>query len=250
LSRDGHPIVRARFHHSILSNPSAIGPPLSRDLGVEAQTCKEIFAKIAWQSVNPAHRTQRPPADDESVDPNDPRKLRGLAHPLRLRILGLLRSGGPSTATRLADELGESTGATSYHLRQLATYGFVVPDEDREARGKERWWRSAARYTELPRVQAREGHEGAEGFLRALAADFYREMEEFLDALHAIPAEWDEGWTLSDRFLRVTPEEAQSLRLGLRELIGQFRRNAPAGDQEGPDDARLVLVQVQILPKL
>jgi DNA-binding transcriptional ArsR family regulator len=189
-------------------------------------------------------------ADEESVDPNDPRKLRGLAHPLRLRILGLLRSGGPSTATRLAEELGESSGTTSYHLRQLATYGFVVPDAQREARGKERWWRSASRYTDIPREEAREGHEGAEGFLRALAADFYRESEEFLDSIHLLPAEWDEGWTLSDRFLRLTPDEAHRLRIELRDLIEQFRRNAPEGDEEVPDDAQLVLVQVQILPKL
>ncbi|MGO9343733.1 MAG: helix-turn-helix domain-containing protein [Acidimicrobiales bacterium] len=195
-----------------------------------------------------AGRSHRTAADEASVDPNDPRKLRGLAHPLRLRILGLLRSGGPSTATRLAEELGESSGATSYHLRQLATYGFVVPDEERVGQGKQRWWRSAARYTDLPRAEAREGHEGAEGFLRALAADFYREMEDFLDSLHSLPPEWDEGWTLSDRFLQLTPDEAQRLRFELRDLIGRFRRNAPEGESEVPG-AELVLVQVQILPR-
>jgi DNA-binding transcriptional ArsR family regulator len=199
--------------------------------------------------MSPADRDHEPAADDESVDPNDPRKLRGLAHPLRLRILGLLRSGGPSTATRLAAELGESSGSTSYHLRQLAAYGFVVPEEEREGQGKERWWRSAARYTDIPRAEAREGNEGAEGFLRALAADFYRETEEFLDALHSLTAEWDEGWTLSDRFLRLTPEEAHRLRLDLRDLIGRFRRNTPEGDPDAPESARLVLVQLQILPR-
>jgi DNA-binding transcriptional ArsR family regulator len=186
---------------------------------------------------------------DESVDPDDPRKLRGLAHPLRLRILGLLRSGGPSTATRLAEALGESSGSTSYHLRQLATYGFVVPDEARGGGGKERWWRSAARYTEIPRIEARQGDEAAEGFLRSLAADFHREMEEFLDALHELPARWTEGWTLSDRFLRLTPDEAQHLRLELRDLIEKFRRNEPEGNRDAPDGAELVLVQVQVLPK-
>ena len=169
---------------------------------------------------------------------------------MRLRILGLLRVEGPSTATRLANELGESSGATSYHLRQLANYGFVVPDEEREGRGKERWWRSASRYTELPRAEAREGHEGAEGFLRALAADFYREMDDFLDGLHLLPAEWDEGWTLSDRFLRLAPDEASRLRVELRDVIQGFRRNAPESPSEVPESAELVLVQVQILPRV
>ena len=67
---------------------------------------------------------------------HDPSVLRALAHPLRGRLLGLLRTEGPSTATRLGQQLGESSGATSYHLRQLEAYGFVG-----EARreGRERW---------------------------------------------------------------------------------------------------------------
>ena len=74
-------------------------------------------------------------ADGEKpLDPNihrvDARTLRGLAHPLRLRLLNTLREFGPATASGLADRLGESSGATSYHLRQLATYGFVEDAPD------------------------------------------------------------------------------------------------------------------------
>jgi predicted transcriptional regulator len=61
----------------------------------------------------------------------DPRSLRGLAHPLRLHLLGLLRADGPATASQLAARTGQSSGATSYHLRQLAAYGFVVEDTGR-----------------------------------------------------------------------------------------------------------------------
>jgi DNA-binding transcriptional ArsR family regulator len=50
----------------------------------------------------------------------DARNLRGLAHPVRVRMLGLLRTEGPSTATLLGERLGLSSAATSYHLRQLA----------------------------------------------------------------------------------------------------------------------------------
>ncbi len=55
----------------------------------------------------------------------DARSLRGLAHPLRMRLLDALRVHGPATASGLAERLGESSGATSYHLRQLAEHGFV-----------------------------------------------------------------------------------------------------------------------------
>jgi DNA-binding transcriptional ArsR family regulator len=70
----------------------------------------------------------------------DPRALRALAHPLRLQILDLLHRFGPATATTMARRLRQNTGATSYHLRQLAQYGFVTADRER-GRGRERWWR-------------------------------------------------------------------------------------------------------------
>ena len=67
-----------------------------------------------------------------------PLQLRALSHPVRLRMLGLLRAEGPATATGLATRLGLNSGATSYHLRQLATHGFVE-DDDSRGDGRERW---------------------------------------------------------------------------------------------------------------
>ncbi|HUQ23936.1 MAG TPA: winged helix-turn-helix domain-containing protein [Gaiellaceae bacterium] len=67
------------------------------------------------------------------------REVRALAHPLRLRMLESL-SDGAATASMLARELGESSGATSYHLRALAAAGLIVEDLERR-RGRERWWK-------------------------------------------------------------------------------------------------------------
>ena len=67
------------------------------------------------------------------------KEVRALAHPLRLRMLESL-SDGPATASILARELGESSGATSYHLRALAAAGLILEDLDRR-KGRERWWR-------------------------------------------------------------------------------------------------------------
>ena len=55
----------------------------------------------------------------------DSHKLRVLAHPLRSRLLATLRAEGPATATSLAATLGTNSGATSYHLRQLAEAGLA-----------------------------------------------------------------------------------------------------------------------------
>lgn len=65
--------------------------------------------------------------------------LRALAHPLRVRLYELLSQYGPQTASGLAALTGESTGATSYHLRALAKHDLI-----REVAGRgtarERWW--------------------------------------------------------------------------------------------------------------
>ena len=72
----------------------------------------------------------------------DATTLKALTHPLRPRILSALRLHGPATASRLAAHLGVNTGATSYHVRQLAEAGFVV-EATEMGNARDRWWRAA-----------------------------------------------------------------------------------------------------------
>ena len=69
--------------------------------------------------------------------------MRALAHPLRLRILGLLRVEGPKSVGMLVEATGAASGSVSYHLATLAKHGFVVPPPELERDGRERWWRSS-----------------------------------------------------------------------------------------------------------
>lgn len=70
----------------------------------------------------------------------DPRALRALAHPIRLRLLEELTAAGVATATELSERVGESPANCSWHLRQLAQYGFV--EETGGGRGRQRPWRA------------------------------------------------------------------------------------------------------------
>jgi DNA-binding transcriptional ArsR family regulator len=180
----------------------------------------------------------------------DATTLRGLAHPLRVRILGLLREHGPATATTLAELLGQSTGATSYHLRQLAAYGFVVDDPDRNV-GRERWWKAAHRTTNLDHV---DDPADAEGYLRAVAAQYAERVDRFLGELGTLPEEWLETFTLSDWRLRLTPEEGKRLHEEMFALIGRYRRDPQPGEDEpgsgAPEGAEKVVVQVGLMPFL
>src|ERR1700744_1547874 len=74
------------------------------------------------------------------------RALRAYAHPVRMKLVGLLRTEGPLTATRAGELLGESSGTCSFHLRQLAKYGLV--EEAGGGTGREKPWRATATSTD------------------------------------------------------------------------------------------------------
>jgi predicted ArsR family transcriptional regulator len=184
---------------------------------------------------------------DEAQIRLDATSLRGIAHPLRVRILGMLREYGPSTATRLAERLGQSTGATSYHLRQLAQYGFVIEEAGRGA-GRERWWRAAHRRTILDdESMAREAPAETETYLRSVAAAYADRVDRWLGEQPTLPREWSEAATISDWSLRLTPAEAKELHDRLIALIKEYRQD-PEGRPDAPEEARRMVVQLQLMP--
>jgi DNA-binding transcriptional ArsR family regulator len=185
----------------------------------------------------------------------DPRSLRGLAHPLRLQLLGLLRADGPATASQLAVRTGQSSGATSYHLRQLAAYGFVVEDANRGT-GRDRWWRAAHRGTRftLPEDADEESRALGEEYLRVVADANARQVQATIAGLATLDEDlgpgWSDAFTLSDLLLRLTLDEARALVAELRALGARYRSDDPESSTEAPADARRVVLQFQVLPSV
>jgi DNA-binding transcriptional ArsR family regulator len=173
--------------------------------------------------------------------------LRALTHPLRLKLLGELRRHGPATASGLGARLGESSGATSYHLRALAKAGFVI-DEPGRGTTRERWWKSAHRSTHVE-IPADSGDDawpvGAE-YLRLIARTYAESMLHFTDSIETITEdygeEWNDGFTLSDYQIELTPAEASELINKLNETILRYRHDAPT------EGARKATVQFQVFP--
>jgi DNA-binding transcriptional ArsR family regulator len=90
--------------------------------------------------MDDAELEQEAPAPGVPADRTlDLESLKALSHPLRLQLFDELSTFGPATASGLAEKLGESSGATSYHLRQLEKHGFVREVEGRGS-ARERWW--------------------------------------------------------------------------------------------------------------
>ncbi|MET9573072.1 metalloregulator ArsR/SmtB family transcription factor [Streptomyces virginiae] len=168
----------------------------------------------------------------------DARALRGLAHPLRMRLLATLRQDGPATASQLAERLGESSGATSYHLRQLAAHGFVE-DAPERGKGRERWWRAAHEGTRFDETLLDDGDEStraaADVFLRQIAATHAQEVDAWLTTSHTWPAEWRTGSDFSDFTLRLTAAQTDELVHRLHDVINSYR-DLPA--EEGTETVR------------
>jgi DNA-binding transcriptional ArsR family regulator len=176
-----------------------------------------------------------------------PERVKALAHPLRVRLLWLLRERGPSTATRLAEVVGQSSGVTSYHLRQLARHGFVLEEADR-GNGRDRWWRAVHRGSTLDSSQARQVPEESEAYMRAIAALYAERVDRFIGELATMPPEWQDASDLSDYALRLTQPEAIALHDELRGVIAKYRRYQP--EDPGPVGAKVVVLQVTQMPLL
>ena len=174
----------------------------------------------------------------------DSRSLRALAHPLRARLLAALRVHGPATATALAQRLGTNSGATSYHLRQLAEAGIVVDDPD-AGRGRERVWRAAhevTSWTETELLDEDPGNAAAvEWLLGYQARATARRVDDWVDARHTWPRAWQEASSLNDERLRLTPSELQALLADVDAVLERYRALRPldpTGGHGGDDDRR------------
>jgi predicted ArsR family transcriptional regulator len=72
---------------------------------------------------------------------SDPRVLRAVAHPIRARILDELDAGGPLRAADVGEVLGIPANQASFHLRQLAKYGVIVPAPEAARDRRDRVWK-------------------------------------------------------------------------------------------------------------
>lgn len=172
--------------------------------------------------------------------------VRALAHPLRARLLGQLRIHGPSTATRLAERTSTNSGATSYHLRQLAAVGLVEEEPDRGNR-RERWWKAAHTqhsWRESEHDRSPEGRAAADWLIRHAHRQHARHVDDWLDVRAEWPIEWRDAADQSDFFVTVTASQLTDLNDRVRELMNEYRSQSSPEDS----DAERVVVLYYSFP--
>ncbi|MCX4814333.1 helix-turn-helix domain-containing protein [Streptomyces sp. NBC_01239] len=225
----------------------------------------------------PETPTERTPATPAPVELSDLAALKALAQPRRQRMLQHLTLHGPATSATLARALGLNTGSTSYHLRELARYGFVeeteagaetgagetvtgtgvakaaesAAEERRTERapghGRERWWRAVPgdrRFPPRSRQSAEMRHVMDELNHHAYAADL--ELFEQLQRDSAESGPWADAFPYSRGTIRLTPAELGAFFEEYIALLNRYKRP----EAETPIGARTVLTRFLAFPAL
>jgi DNA-binding MarR family transcriptional regulator len=160
---------------------------------------------------------------DDHRRPNitDPRAMRALAHPVRLALIEALAVEGTATATRCAELLGESQANCSFHLRQLAKYGFVeeAPSEDR----RERPWRLTTVDQNVAAVQPDvRSAVAADHLSRVFLRREADRMLRWVDTHHDEPEEWQHAAFSSALGAPLTAEELREVADRIWEIVQPY----------------------------
>jgi DNA-binding transcriptional ArsR family regulator len=173
-------------------------------------------------------------AEKRTITLTDPKALRAMAHPTRLELIGLLRRGGPLTATQAGEQIGETPASCSFHLRQLAKYGLV--EEAGGGRGRERPWRATAISTEWPVIaESEETRAAGEMLSRVVVERYFESAIEWLERQPGEPPEWAEAALLGDALVYMTVEELREVEARIRELLEPFLERLEEGAPRAAD---------------
>jgi DNA-binding transcriptional ArsR family regulator len=161
-------------------------------------------------------------ADSRQI--TDSRVLAALSHPLRRRLMDVLRVDGPATASMLAERTGQAVGNVSHHMKVLAG-GELVAEAPELARDKrERWWRIASTGVRWDSDDFR-GDPTAEAVVRAAESLNLERQMQLVRGWQAAGeddrAAWPTGPFATDKWMRLTPDELDGL---CREVIDLFER--------------------------
>jgi hypothetical protein len=175
----------------------------------------------------------------------DARLLRAVAHPFRLTLLDLIERLGTMTSAEASRATGESTGSCSFHLRQLAKYGFIEPTEGRD--GRERRWTRATAGEHIPAALDHEASRAGTELGKLLVDRFANDAAYWLEQREDLPDEWQEGAVLDHELLYLTAGELRDLARAVVALFAAYheRTNDPS---LRPADSRAVRAGALLFP--
>jgi hypothetical protein len=164
--------------------------------------------------------------------------MRALAHPLRLTLFELVMREGTLTSTEASELTGESTGSCSFHLRQLAKYGFL--EEAPRGRRRERPWRVAEFSLGWSNVQEDMATAAAVDALSDVMLDRrLKDLFTYLRRRANESEEWREAALSMGNLLYLRPQELERLREDIVALLLPYADRTRDPSQR-PPEARAV----------
>ncbi len=178
--------------------------------------------------------------------------LKALAHPLRFQLIELLIEHGPSTASDLGRRVGESSGTTSYHLRQLAVHG-LIEEAPELGSARDRWWRPVPGGWTIDGFEVLQREETRDD-AQAILDEVLRARNQRIRAWHRDAHRWGPDWVAASvemtARLHLTREETAALTRELVEVLDRYR-DLQSDRKEGRvhvPDAVPVTVQIDGYP--
>lgn len=181
----------------------------------------------------------------------DYRVLAALAHPLRRRLLDVLRVDGPCTASMLAEQTGQAVGNISHHIKVLAGHGLVEPAPELARDRRERWWRSASTALRWSTTDFADDPAAEAASLAASALGLQRQLDlttSWLQGDAANSPEWRDAAFNTDTWLRLNAAELRQLSEDILELVDRYRDRGDVGATANDDGRRPVFLLARGFP--
>lgn len=178
---------------------------------------------------------------------SDARTLRALAHPVRVALIEELTVYGAMTATELGERIGETPTTCSFHLRQLAKYGFV--EEAGGGKGRARPWRMTSIGMDIAGEDA-EAQIASDAVTRVFRERSFARYQEWQRTKAAYPREWRKAATDSQFVSYATADELHQLTDEVHALLERFhdRLEDPSKRPPGSLPVETVLMSYPIEP--
>lgn len=193
----------------------------------------DVYVQELLCNVSCTYTLLAVPDDDHAI--TDSRVLAAMAHPVRRRLLDLLKLNGPCTASTLSEHTGEAVGNVSHHLRALAAAELIEEAPELARDRRERWWR---RTTPTLCWSSTDFADDAAGEAVARAVESLNlerqtgHVRRWADQPQSEQERWPLGPFSAEAWIRVTDEELAEYAAELKAVMNKW------AERELPDDGR------------
>jgi DNA-binding transcriptional ArsR family regulator len=190
----------------------------------------------------PGGEDRAPQPDPSTIKLSDPKAMRALAHPLRLKLLAELRVRGPQSVGMLCEIVDEAPGSVSYHIGKLAQFGFVEEAPELARDRRERWWRASHHHTQTSASEDLDDPErrlASSELRRTWARRLNETYEAYLEQEPTLDPDWVKASTTGDEFLHLTLDQMRELKAEVNDLVLRWRAKGADVPQEGTETAIL-----------